>query len=90
MKKNYNRPMMNVEAFVCDEYVSGCADTVNKYYEFVCDSNYGMEGRANTNFRFHWFNYYGDWMYEFCYRTIYRKQQKRGFSAILVYQHLDS
>ena len=41
MKKRYERPMMNVETFVCDEYVSSCTDTVNKYYEFVCDAGGG-------------------------------------------------
>ena len=53
-------------------------------------SNYGMAGRANTNFCCHWFNYHGNWVYDFCYWTIHRKQQKSGFYAIRVYQHLGS
>lgn len=41
MKNNYVKPVMVVEQFLADEYISACDDKVNKYYFFRCDAGGG-------------------------------------------------
>ena len=43
-KKIWSRPMAEVETFMANEYIAKCSDTVNKYYEFVCDAGDGVRG----------------------------------------------
>ena len=45
MKKKYVRPMMRVESFVPNEFISACGDS-NTVYKFRCDAGGGANGNV--------------------------------------------
>lgn len=45
MKKKYVRPMMHVESFAPNEFVSACGDS-NTVYKFQCDAGGGERGNV--------------------------------------------
>lgn len=43
MKATWIKPQAVVENFMANEYIAKCDDTVNEYYEFICDA--GVQNR---------------------------------------------
>ena len=43
-KRVWNKPLAQVEQFMANEYIAKCSDTVNKFYNFVCDAGGGTKG----------------------------------------------
>lgn len=43
-KRVWNKPLAQVEQFMANEYIAKCSDTVNKFYNFVCDAGGGTAG----------------------------------------------
>lgn len=42
--KTYEKPVLNIERFVANEFISACSDTVNEYYKFECNAGGGKPG----------------------------------------------
>ncbi len=42
--RKYKKPVLNVEQFTANEFISTCSDTVNEYYKFECNAGGGNYG----------------------------------------------
>lgn len=44
--RKYKKPVLNVEQFNANEFISTCSDTESKYYVFKCDAGGGESGNV--------------------------------------------